>query len=516
LNLYDPDIEESIIIELPAPTASGKTEINNIVMKILANECNEDMVLGTTPLIELLKQQRDNPLYFDIPCLLGKSNYVCALNPEVNANDCIMRGKKKGKTPSICRNCEYKIAKEKIDNSPIGWTTFNRYILDPSLKSRVTCFFVDESAKIEGILRDHNSFELLSGLDLKNLKESLTNWNIDLEDQYNQMVNQADILNEELENDPSLINDFIKINREIEKLERKMGKIKQSIYYVENDIKYIISNDKKIQYNKEKRCNEEIDIKNFKLLTAHIPFASMCSGLKMVVLSSATPSTNLLTTKDINRLECEHPIPIERRLCYFYPVGSMAYTSRNETAKKMAPVIQNLHEMYNSKTMLHAGSYPVAYLIYDELIKYMDKKDILLQVDKKNQNRYPEGILRNECSRIFKNSIRKMIWISVEMNEGVDLFGPDYKLNLIAKLPAEPWKAEYTEARNLYDKTNFGDNIWYNTQSANKLQQSYGRICRGPTDEGITYILDKSVMGFYNRYKNKLFYEWFRAAIKYV
>jgi len=163
--------------------------------------------------------------------------------------------------------------------------------------------------------------------------------------------------------------------------------------------------------------------------------------------------------------------------------------------------------------MLHAGSYPIAYLIYDELIKIMDEQDILLQIDKKGKYKYPEGVFRNDCSKIFKSSKKKLIWISVEMNEGVDLFGPDYKLNLIAKLPAEPWKSEYTIARNLYDTENFKDNVWYNTLSANKLQQSYGRICRGPEDEGTTIVLDKAIIGFYNRYKNKLFYQWFKDAI---
>lgn len=500
--LYDPDAEESVIVELPAPTAFGKSLCCHIGMHILAEEFGEDLVLGTTPLVELVRQYGENPK-FDIPCLLGKSNYECALNPEFKANDCIYKNSKKKITNSVCRECEYKKAKAKFDNSSMGWTTFDRFMLDPSIKSRVSCIFVDESAKIESILRKVNSIELPTKFDEKNMDESFRVWGIELENDYNDLCLKSDMLNQEIENgNVEFINDMVKCNREIEKIERKMQVVKKCRYYIENDIQYLVEHSKKEVWDKVAKKKEIVDTKEFKLLTAHIPFAAMINGIKFVVLSSATPATNLLTAKEIHRINTMHPIPIERRPLYFAPVGSMSYNTRNETAKKMGPVIANLHELYNTKTMVHCGSYPVATLIYEELKNHVDEKLILLQTSRN----------RNEMPKTFRNSVFKSIWLSVEFNEGVDLAGPEYKLNIIAKLPAEPWLAEYTKARNEYDQVNFKFNQWYDTQSACKLMQSYGRICRGPEDRGDTYVLDKAVYSFWNRYKKTLFYPWFNEA----
>ena len=197
--LYDPDATEPVIVELPAPTAFGKSLICHIGMKILSEEFDEDLVLGTTPLVELVKQYDENPK-FDIPCLLGRGNYECALNPGLKANDCIFKGSKSKKRPAICAECEYRKAKAKFDNSSAGWTTFDRFMLDPSIKGRVSCIFVDGSAKIESILRKVNSIELPIKFDEKNMDESFRKWGIQLDEEYNELCSTSDMLSMQIDN----------------------------------------------------------------------------------------------------------------------------------------------------------------------------------------------------------------------------------------------------------------------------------------------------------------------------
>lgn len=515
MKYYDSDAEEVIITELPVPTAGGKTLINTICQLILAEEYGEDLVLGTTPLVELMRQFSTNPNYENVPCLVGKANYPCAAFAEqgLTAADCVLRGKKKQKAFAACKNCEYRKAKARFDNSNFGNTTFDRFLYDPQIKGRTNYLFIDESASIERGLRNFSNLELPKDFDKKNPIEYLRKWLIDLEDLYNQLSFQADDLTSIIETDPSQINEYVKINKQLDALDKKMQNVRQAMYYIENDIKYLVSKEDKSVYNRSKKMYEKEEINVFKLLTAHIPFASMVKNLKMVVLSSATPATQILTTKPINVIETIHPIPKEQRPMIFDVVGSMSYNTRVETAKKMAPVIARYHQQYDSNTMVHCGSYPITYLIYDELVKYVDKENILLQVDRTGKNKYREGVLRNDCGKIFTNGERKRIWLSVEMNEGIDLAGPNYKLNLIAKLPAEPWLSDYVVTRNDYDKATFGWNQWYDTQSANKLMQSYGRICRYPGDFGVTIALDKAVYSFWRRYQKKLFYNWFNEAV---
>jgi Rad3-related DNA helicase len=89
--------------------------------------------------------------------------------------------------------------------------------------------------------------------------------------------------------------------------------------------------------------------------------------------------------------------------------------------------------------------------------------------------------------------------------EGVDLAGPDYTWQAIAKVqfpsleePAFRWLAEQEPQR-------------YAWITAQKLLQSYGRICRRPDDFGATFILDGAFNKFYNSH-TELFPEWFTEA----
>lgn len=511
---FNPDVEEPVIVELPAATAFGKTVCLTIVQKILANEYEEDMVLGTTPLVELIRQYSNNPMYKDVPCLLGRSNYRCEVNKELSASDCLIRGKK-GKYYGQCKNCEYKIKKKEFDNSPFGWTTFDRYLYDPSIKSRVTCLLIDESASIESKLRGFSDLELPITIDVKNLVESLKKYVIELEELHNQIEFEIENIMEQMDKEPGFITDYVKTVRKCEQVEKKMQNTKQAIYYVEHDIKFLITNEEKQVYNKKTKIFDKVPIRVFKLLTAHIPFAGMISGLKFVVLSSATPATKILTSKEYKIIDTIHPIPVERRPMVFRPVGSMSYASREETAKKMAPVILELHKDFESNTMVHCGSYIIAKMLYTSIMENLNcqneekfrlynksVEDVILQTNKN----------RNQCKKEFENGAKK-IWLSVEFSEGIDLAGEKYKLNIIAKLPAEAWKSDYVQARNLYDTQNFGSNIWYNQTSANKMIQSYGRICRRPDDFGVTYCLDSAALGFWKRYKNNLFPSWFNQAV---
>jgi hypothetical protein len=78
----------------------------------------------------------------------------------------------------------------------------------------------------------------------------------------------------------------------------------------------------------------------------------LCEDLDLVVLASGTPTTFLLT-QDYETVSIQHPIPLDRRLIYEYPVVFMNYDKRSETVLKMAPVIGKLHNKYHRHTIVH-------------------------------------------------------------------------------------------------------------------------------------------------------------------
>jgi len=507
--------DEKKLVELPAPTASGKTLILMIVAKILAYDFGIDLTLMTTPLVALADQFSHNPKYADVPCLIGKANYPCALNPGLTADDC-MSGKNT-KIP-VCKECEYKKAKEVFDNSSLGYTTFPRLQYDKNIKGRVNALFIDESSSIESALRQLAEIELSIECDRNNINE----W---LNKRYDILTELVDELEGKIEGifESAFIGGFFDIKKvdfnrvKILKIQlRAAMKEKHAVYkalgYIENNIPYVITLDEVEKWNKEKKYMEKVKVKHFKLITAKEPFKELVHNLAFVVLASGTPTTEMLTDEPYTIVNVEHPIPKEIRPAYFLKCGSMSYKTRDETAKEMAKIIAALFEGEEHNVIVHCGnSYPVAQLLYNETIKYIDPKLIILQTKK----------TRKECLNRFLNADH-ILYFSVKMDEGVDLKGGKFKVNIVAKLPTAAWLDQYTEARNAYDKARKGFNQWYDTMSATSMMQMYGRISRTPTDEGITYFLDNACLSFWKRYnsmgkhKIKLFYCWFDEACKVI
>ena len=103
--------------------------------------------------------------------------------------------------------------------------------------------------------------------------------------------------------------------------------------------------------------------------------------------------------------------------------------------------------------------------------------------------------------------------MSVACEEGLDLPGEKYPLNIIAKVPFLPYKSdEWTDRRKALDNALPSEQRWENVSVALSIQQACGRCTRGPSDWSETYILDSSFEWFYRR-NFSLFEPWFRDAL---
>jgi hypothetical protein len=519
LKVYDPEADDTVLVQAPLPTAAGKTLIATILGKILSKELNVDMVLGTTPLVDLIYQYRDNPRYRDVPCLVGKANYKCILRPGNTAEDCIMSRRKKN-LPGPCKTCEYLKAKRAFDNASFAWCTFDRMLYDPSVKQRINALIVDESARCESSLRKFSDLVLPKEADIKDLRNWLQYYDYELNDELRRLETLIQNLALELEDvdftpgSPSEVEkEYSQTEKDINRIQSKIRTVETAMGYMDNNVPYMIHTEKAIKYDPIQKANVSYDKNTFKLITANVPFSRMIKNVNFVLLMSGTPATELITAKPFINIESIHPIPIENRRCLFITsIGSMSFKTRDATAVKMAPQIANIWQQYDKSSLLvHCGSYPVAKLIYRELVKHVDEDNVILQIDAKEKEFYDVGTKRQQFIGTFRKSGK--IGLSIEFNEGIDLEGTDYKAQVIAKLPAHPWLDQYVVKRNEYDTAKFGSNVWYDRESANKLMQSYGRICRTPTDTGVTYVLDKAVYSFWKRYQNKYFYKWFNNAV---
>jgi len=219
--------------------------------------------------------------------------------------------------------------------------------------------------------------------------------------------------------------------------------------------------------------------------------------LELVVLASGTPATSIITD-DYRPIIIQHPIEVERRLCYYWPIGSMNFKERQATAPRMAQAIADLHARFGKKTMVHCGAYVIARMLHDAMQPKARKLCILQRQDDREGSK--DEFLR----------AKQAIFLSVNFEEGLDLKGEAYPLNIIAKVPFENIGDEFIKARN--ERDNYKR---YNTHAAVAVMQAAGRCTRSVSDFSETYILDSSWQGFFNRSK-RLFQPWFVAALKKV
>lgn len=518
---FNPDAPK--VVECPMPTASGKTLVLVLVAKILnyINAANE--IIITTPLTALVDQFHNNLKYEDIPCLMGKKNYKCELQSndiqEFTVEECIFKGNPlKKHIPNImktCMNCQYWIDSLEFEEARIKYTTFDRFVVDPNMSCNI--LFIDESASIERKLRGYYNLKLDKSVNENNIVEWLDKRLVILKEEINENDKQlATVLEKQKENNNNPLAIKIDYRADIKKLQKKAAKLESeqiTIYKVKNYIKlqipYVLCNEILEKFDKKLNTYTKTEIKVFKLITAEYPFEELIAGLDFVVLASGTPTTSLMLDKSKYKvIEVSHPIPKEVRPFVFMPIGKMNYENRNMTVVKIAATLKGIFENESHNVMVHCGSYPILKLIFQELIKIMDRKYIICQTKE----------TRKDSLNTFLISDHR-IMLSVEMTDGIDLVGEKFQVNVIVKLPDPLWNDQYTIARNTYDTKKYGFNKWYETTKAIAMMQAYGRTSRTPSDKSTTYALDEGMIRFWKRYnslkkhKNTLFYSWFDEAV---
>ena len=446
---------------------------------MLTEELQAGRVVYTTPLVALVNQLQETKAFEKMPVLKGKRNYPCGFLRETaggwqSADDCPFKTWSDALQKSQsehCRACAYHRAYAKFMAKDFGATTLARYQMGGAVHDEATVLLVDESAGLEKTLIDRATLTLVERIDLEDLVPSLTVYYHDLEREVASLETQIDVLGD----DYSRIAELMKAKNFAEREARKTAKV---LGHIEKKHPYIIDKERK-----------------FRLLDGRSEFRDMVEHLDLVVLASGTPTTSIITD-DYKPVIIQHPIPVDRRICYYWPIGSMNFKERQVTAPKMAQTIADLHTKHGKKTMVHCGAYVIARMLYDRMPPAMQRKCILQeQADR-------------EGSKNKFLGAKQAIFLSVNFEEGLDLKGPDYPLNIIAKVPFENIGDEFVKARNEQDNYKR-----YNMHAAVAVMQAAGRCTRSVDDFSETYILDSSWQGFFNRCK-KLLQPWFVASLK--
>jgi len=115
-------------------------------------------------------------------------------------------------------------------------------------------------------------------------------------------------------NNTRLLNDIRYVTTKLTKIERQVAKCGRILQVISSNEKaYFIDKDR-----------------NLKLIRGEYPFNSMASRVKMVIMSSGTPTTSLIC-RNYSRVESIHPIPKKNRLIYYEPIGKMSRSNIDNT-----------------------------------------------------------------------------------------------------------------------------------------------------------------------------------------
>jgi len=476
------------VVELNAPTASGKSLDLYVLGRVLAEEFEMDKTIYSTPLVSLVNQLGDNEKFArKLPVLKGKRNYPCALLPDIHADDCPFqtfghalnhcKRELENEKSEPCANCIYQRDRARFKAAPFGATTFARYLVDPACYGECRVLLIDESAGLEKTLVDWSALKLPDDIDRRNLRSSVVAYNQELLEVIKRLTKRIEGAAKTTRED---LKHVAELTKRLNWHNRESSKCYKVINHIDKNHKHILDSEMR-----------------FRLLEGKSEFEDLIEDLKFVVLASGTPTSELYCD-DFKRVDVHHPIPVNRRMVYYNPVGGMSFNDRKQTAPAMAAMIESLHARYHKKTMVHCGAYNVANLLYSHLSRA--GKNIAILQDQKDREGSKNAFL----------SATEAIFLSVEFVEGLDLKGSEYPLNIIAKIPFENIGDEFVKARNASDNYKR-----YNIFSAVEVMQAAGRCTRTPDDFSETHILDASWKQFFGRTR-KRFQPWFIAALKTI
>lgn len=531
------------VILLNAPTGAGKSLILHTAVraykKLYSEQSGMDMgdqmemqmagvdiepdyegdAFITTPLNSLVDQMdEDEFIGPDVITLKGRNNYNCvhpedsgtsvdkAICQREDAFECDIKETKcpyysrkyqAKREPEVVTNMSYLMAEGMIPASVEG-KLGNRDVL-----------VVDECQSLEDFGMNFISFTIS-----KNTVPKMVWDNLDLPEERHE--DHLDVLVEWIETQVmwAIGEAMDYYDSQMMKSEDQLDdyeKLRQFKLRVENFLDDVEENDWIAQVDKQVKKNKKNETK---VIFKPIEIGRFLDSLlwnrgEKIILSSATiPGGDWLDEiglgdKKVKKVNVPSTFPIENRpIITDHHVGKMTYQEREKNAWPMAQKIKEIAEHHEGeKGFVHCRSYGIADMLRRSYMNHQLGgwfRDNVMVQDKYNREESLEEWINSD----------KQIFLSVAMDEGVDLEGDKCRWQVLAKTLYKSMadnRVEYRiKERNEWD--------WYNRHAAIQITQAYGRAVRSKEDEAVFYILDSSAINLIKR-SAELFPKWFLEAI---
>ena len=506
---------------LEIPTGGGKSFIAICIHKIireLKNNSYNSVILTTTN--GLQKQYTDE--FSELLELKGKNNYPCLKNTKgYSSPDCV---KELANKTCSKYQCPYIIARDswilyqniKITNSTFFIKSPEAIVSTDETKKLNLCI-IDECHEIDKVIVENTSL-VFDFQQYKNITSSLNSF-VDsfsklldilkklpnasafclskISDSDNQFIksfkDELQILKESTENKIEFVGNTVSVQT-IVKYQMTVSECKELIKLLS-----IISHDfyKKDIFEWVLLFDEFKSVYTIKPISSNTPMTKMVlfDKAKQFIHMSATIGgieqyTKNLGITDYVYFEIDHPIPVKNRKIFTDNTLHINYqTDPKIIVKTIDGIIKN--ELVNGNGVIHTVSFKLAQDIkkYSAYSKYM-------------------MVSNNRAEILDKLSKSKnTIILSPSIETGYDFKGDLARWQIIAKMPFLSLGDIYVTERKRKS------NKWYVRETVLRLIQASGRIVRGISDYGNTYIIDKN---FFNIVQNnvELFPDWYLESIE--
>lgn len=188
------------------------------------------------------------------------------------------------------------------------------------------------------------------------------------------------------------------------------------------------------------------------------------------------------------------PNPIEAKRRAVYATGSVKVSGRDIDYDALTTAIDTILDMHPEENgLIHT----VSYMLANEVYKRSRHRDRMFMTKD-----------RNEMVNELRNR-KGVVVLSPAIEKGFDAKGDMARFQIVAKVPFPHLGDSLVK----YNASNTPG--WYPRKTVLRVVQACGRVTRGVTDYGVTYIVDSNLRRLYND-NPTLFPEWFKESVRFV
>ncbi len=460
------------IIVITVPVAGGKSLIARTIAEAVSKERNLTTAKCTPTVILQDQYQQEFP---ELPVLKGMDRYKCK---NIDYSTCHDRYTTE---ENYCASCPYRQDRVDCMESPIGVFNLYSYLFlrsnDSDLEDTKDIIILDEAQSVIGQLRDLYTLKFWSHKDNypKNMQThgDVIIW---LESQVNLYKSQLSEMKSRKEKEL-----LYKLTDKVETLIEGMKSTPGDFYY---------------EYKKEYYRGVLKDALIITPFTMKGLVYKLGKAKKLVLMSATINNFDLeelgLSDKRVKYIEAESEIPVQNRPILFLPAYKASYKTKGQYEKVLANTIKKLLKKHAGKGLIH-----LTYDMIDSLKELLhDEPRLMWHTKTTKEARYRE----------FKSS-KDGVLMAAGMAEGIDLAGTEYEWQVITKVIFP------SLADGLVKRQKENNSKWYIWQAVKTLIQQSGRICRTPTDYGVTYILDSNFIMLYHGTGKDMFPRYFKQSV---